>query len=608
MTTPTTTQADYATITLLVWRRQLDFIPLIEYAAQLERNGLAALAAVLYQTWLQRNATPRDPRYHFAAFNLGVILTNEGDLAGARDAYLKAIEHAPGFLPPRINLGLVYERLNQFDDAVACWQWVEQHASADNADERAMLISALNHLGRLLETRKNYFSALAALDKSLTLEPDQPDAIHHWVFLREKQCLWPIYPPNHAVSLDAMQSATSALASLNISDDPAAQLAAARHYVASKIPSDLPQLAPVTGYKHDRIRLAYCSSDLCTHPVAMLTVELFELHDREKFEIFIFDWSPEDNSELRARVIKAADHFIRIDALSQPDAARLIREHEIDILIDLQGQTSGARTIMLASRPAPVQITWLGLPATTGLPNIDYVLADRYLIPETSEPWYSETPLYLPDVYQPSDRQRQHTPIPTRRDCGLPDEGFVFCCHNNNHKYTPAVFQVWMNILRRVPNSVLWLLADNPWAEANLRREAGFAGIAPERLIFAQRAHPAQFLARFPVADLFLDTFPFNAGTTANDALWMGLPLLTLSGRCFASRMAGALLTAAGLPELIAGDLVEYEEKAVALALAPEQCQALRAHLAAEKEHGVLFDTPRLTRNLEQTLLKLVKG
>jgi predicted O-linked N-acetylglucosamine transferase (SPINDLY family) len=597
-----TAQTDYAAILHLIWQRRLDFVQLVEYASQLENKHLGGLAAVLYQTWLQRNPGPHD---YFAAFNLGVLLANEGDPAGARDAYLKAIERAPNFLQAHVNLGLAYERLGQFDEAVARWQWVERHAAPDKADERATLVVALNNLGRLLETRRNYFSALAALDKSLSLEPTQPDTLHHWVFLREKQCLWPVYRPIGEVSLEAMRAATSALATLSLSDDPEAQLTAARHYAAHKIPVGLPQLAPPVAYRHERIRLAYCSSDLCQHPVAMLTVELFELHDREKFEIYIFDWSPEDGSDLRARIRKAADHFIRIDALTDLDAAKLIREHEIDILIDLQGQTQGARATLLACRPAPIQITWLGLPATTGLPCIDYVLADRFLIPEESARHYSETPLYLP-IYQPSDRQRQHAPPPSRRACGLPETGFVFCCHNNNYKYTPELFATWMNILRRVPGSLLWLLADNPWAMANLQHEAELAGIDGHRLVFALRDFPPVFRARLSVADLFLDTFPFNAGTTANDALWMGLPVLTLAGRSFASRMAGALLTAAGLPELIAHTLAEYEDQAVALAHAPEEIARLRGHLAQVRQQGLLFDSPAFVRNLEKELVQLL--
>jgi predicted O-linked N-acetylglucosamine transferase (SPINDLY family) len=274
--------------------------------------------------------------------------------------------------------------------------------------------------------------------------------------------------------------------------------------------------------------------------------------------------------------------------------------------VDLHGQTLGARPCVLAHRPAPIQITYLGLPATTGLPFIDYMIADRFLVPEELVDYYSEEPIYMPDVYQVSDRKRLSAPVPTRADCGLPQDGFVFCSFNNNYKYTPEMFTVWMNILRRVEGSVLWLLADNLWAESNMRREAAARGIDCGRIIFASRVAPEAYLARYGAADLFLDSFPFNAGTTANDALWMGLPVLTRSGRTFASRMAGALLTAAGLPELITDDFTAYEEKAVELANAPQKCQLLRNRLRQIRESGVLFDTARFTRNLEARFASLV--
>jgi predicted O-linked N-acetylglucosamine transferase (SPINDLY family) len=403
-----------------------------------------------------------------------------------------------------------------------------------------------------------------------------------------------------------MRRSTSALAMLSLSDDPEAQLAAARQFVKNKVRSDVPALSVPRSYGHQKIRVAYGSSDFCLHPIAMLTAELFELHDRERFEVYGFCWTRQGHSALRQRIIDAMDHFESIESLTDEAAARLIREHEIDVLIDLHGQTLGARPNLLAWRPAPIQITYLGLPATTGLPSIDHVIADRFLIPEEHAAFYSEKPLYMPDVYQVSDRRRQHAPIPNRTDCHLPAEGFVFCSFNNNYKYTPETFDIWMNLLRRVPGSVLWLLSDNPWAEANLRNEAKTRNIDAGRLIFAPRVAPDQYLARYAVADLFLDSFPFNAGTTANDALWMGLPVLTRSGRSFASRMAGALLTAAGLSELITYNPRDYEEKAVALAQTPGECRRLRDHLREVHLNGVLFDTPRFVRHLEDHLQRLV--
>lgn len=593
---------EFAQSVELVWQRQLPILKLFEVANSLSETGHDSLAAVLYQTWIKRNRTAHD---HLVLFNLGVILFSQNDTEGALEAYGRAVHLAPDFLQPRFNLGLVYERLGKSDAAIAQWLRIESMADAGNPEQRPLLILALNNLGRYYEDLGRYAEALAALTKSLRLQPDQPDAIHHWVFLRAKQCVWPVYEPLGSLDEEAQRQHTSALAMITLSEDPAAQLAAAQHYVQNKVTLSVKPLAPIRGYNHQKLRIGYCSSDLCMHPVAMLTVELFELHDRENFEVCAFDWSREDGSALRQRVINGVDHFERIHNLSDEAAAKLIREKEIDILVDLQGQTMGARTNMLAYRPAPIQITYLGLPATTGLPFIDYVIADRFLIPEESRAYYTEEPLYLPDIYQVSDRQRPVAPLPTREECGLPKEAFVFCAFNNNYKFTPQMFATWMRILQQVSGSVLWLLADNVWAEANLRREASALGVSPDRLIFATRVAPANYLARLAVADLFLDTFPFNAGTTANDALWMGLPILTMSGKTFASRMAGALLTAAELGELITSDLAAYEAKAVEIAVVSGEIERLKGLLAYQKERGALFDTPRFVRNLEGEFRRL---
>lgn len=593
----------FESATLLAWHGKLDLVPLFEAANKLAEQGHNPLAAVLYQTWLRRNKTPHN---HLVYFNLGVVLFNENDIDGAKEAYSHAVQLAPTFPQARFNLGLIYERQGLSDAATAQWLWIESHASPADMELRPILLMTLNNLGRHYEDVKRYAESLSYLTKSLLVEPNQPDTIHHWVFLRERQCLWPVYETTGGVSQDLMRRFTSALATLSLSDDPAAQLEAARNYVKAKVNSNVPTLAPVKSYGHKKLRIAYCSSDFCRHPVAMLTAELFELHDRNEFEIYGYCWTKEDGSALRQRVIAAMDHFERIHELSDEAAARLIREHEIDILVDLQGQTLGARTNLLAYRPAPIQITYLGLPATTGLPSIDYVIADRFLIPEESARYYSEKPLYMPDIYQVSDRKRQSSPAPSRESCGLPNDGFVFCSLNNNYKFTPEMFDTWMSILRQVPGSVLWLLGDNTWAEANLKREAVARGINESRLVFASRVSPEDYLGRYLIADLFLDTFPFNAGTTANDALWMGLPVLTRTGHVFASRMAGALLTAAGLEELITYDQQSYEAKAIALAIAPDQCKRIRDHLEQVKESGVLFDTKRFALNLEKEFKRLV--
>ena len=598
-----TTDTSFSDLISRAWHRALDFASLLEAAAKLEANSQQHLAAVLYQTWLGRNDSP----FAYAVyFNFALALANAGDTQAAEAAYRKSIDIHPGFAQPRLNLGMLYERLGQIDKALQEWTWVEQNLSATTAENIPFVVMALNNLGRVQEGRKQYADALHYLTRSLAVDPKQPDALHHWIHIRQKQCIWPVYSELPGINIEEMRQATSALAMLSISDDPAAQLETARRYVQKKVAVPLRTLTPARSYGHQKLRIAYASSDFCLHPVSMLMVELFELHNRERVEVYGYCWSPEDGSAMRERVIGAMDHFHRIHGLSDEQAAELIRSHEIDVLIDLQGQTSGARPNMLAFRPSPIQITYLGLPATTGLPSIDYVIADQFLIPPDTAPCYSEKPLYMPHIYQVSDRRRKVSATPTRAECGLPPDAFVFCSLNNNYKYTPEMFDTWMRILHRTQDSVLWLLSDNPWSEANIRKEAQARGVDPQRLIFSGRMSPENYLASYGCADLFLDTFPFNAGTTANDALWMELPLLTLCGRSFASRMAGALLTAAGLPELIAYRLEDYEEKAVTLAHDAQAMTRVRAHLADVKKSGVLFNTPLFAKNLEERLAKLV--
>jgi len=594
----------FSSLILKSWKGEIGFPEIITEAEQLNAQGMHALSVVLYQTWL--NHTSNSLAYA-VYFNLGALLSSLNLNEEAETAYRKAIELSPNFMHPRLNLGLLLEGKGQFDEATEQWEWVAEHCPNDK-DNQILLLSALNHLGRMHEILKKFDKAVDYLTRSLTLSADQPDAIHHWVFLRQKICTWPVYPVMPGLTEQAMHEHTSALAMLSVSDDPEEQLEAARQFIKKKVTPNLPALSTKTRYKHDKIRIGYASGDFCLHPVSLLTVGLFELHDRNQFEVYGYDWSPEDHSELRKRVIRSMDHFFPIHGLNPEQSAQLIRSHEIDILIDLQGQTAGARADMLEYRPAPIQITYLGLPATTGFPSIDYVIADEFLIPPKSAKFYSEKPIYMPDLYMVSDNKRPVGPTPTRASNHLPEEAFVFCSLNNSYKYTPEMFRTWIKILKRTPHSVLWLLADNPWAEEHLRKEAKAKGLAENRLIFGTRVSPENYLARYEIADLFLDTFPFNAGTTANDCLFMGCPILTLTGRSFASRMAGAHLKAVGLPELITRSLRDYEEIAVSLAKNPERCKTMRAHLKKIKETGNAFNTEKFVRELESRLIPIYQA
>ena len=574
----------------------LSAIDIINAGEKMRAEGLTSLAVDLYRRWLANGSSTLA---YAICFNLGVSLSDIGEYEEAIKTYQRAIDLREDFLPARFNIGTAQEKMGQPLHALASWRDILALTPACLAADLATHKLTLNNLGRLLEIQRQYPDAQACLRESLTLDLEQPDVIQHWLHLRQKQCAWPLlgdWPASHP---ERAWASASALSTLALTDDPLLQLAAARRFVDTRIKVAPNPLSKRASYGHSRLRIGYLSGDFCMHPVALLLVEAFERHNREHFEIYGYCWSPQDGSSVRQRVVAAMDHFVRIDHLDDAAAAHQIRSDEIDILIDLQGLTAGARLTLLALRPAPIQIAYLGFPGTTGHPEIDYLIADKYVLPTELAKAYSETPLYLPRCFQPCDSRREVAPPLSRSEFLLPQTSFVFCCFNNNYKITPELFAVWMRIISRVPGSVLWLLADNRWARENLVGAAEQHGIDPARLIFAERAAPPIYLARYRLADLFLDTTPFNAGTTANDALWMGLPLLTLSGRAFASRMAGSLLCSLGLNELVTTNFVDYEARAVELANAPQRMMQLRLALQAAHNSNPVFAMTCFARDLE---------
>ncbi|NRR32672.1 glycosyltransferase [Oxalobacteraceae bacterium] len=576
----------------------LQIIDLFQAAGRLSDARHSDIAVQLYRLWLSKT---NSPLAYASQFNLAVLLSDSGDTAGAEACYRSALAVNPRFSEAHLNLGTLLERLQRPDEALDSWRKILDYANPNVSADKPFTLQALNNLGRLMEIRKDFPGAETMLTRSLELEPDQRNVITHWVHLRQKQCKWPVYSSSACgISEDKLMDATSALAMLSASGDPAQQLAASRRFVEEKVMQDAPRLSGPQGYNHERLRIGYLSSDFCSHAVSILTAELYGLHDRSKVEVYGFCWSNEDGSPIRARVIAGMDQHIRIGTLSDEEAARLIRSHEIDILVDLHGLTLGARPNILAYRPAPVQMTWLGLPGPTGMPSIDYVIADPFVLPPELEPYFTEKPLHMPRTFQINDRQRLIGPRPTRASCDLPEDAFVFCAFNNNFKFNPEVFDSWMNILKRVPGSLLWMVSDNEQVRTNLGRQAELAGVTRDRLVFAGRVVPADYLARYQVADLFLDTAPFNGGTTASDALWAGLPVLTCAGRTFSSRMAGSLLRAVDLPELITYTQKDYEDKAVELALNRGRVEAMKSQLHEQRLSCALFDSAQFVRDLEE--------
>ena len=584
-------------------RGTLPLAEVVDRASQLQAAGQLDQAVQLYETWI---AHTQAPLKQVACFNQGTLLSSLGRDADARRAYDQALTLAPNFAPALLNLGHLLERQGDAEGALKQWALVIEHTDPPSAANIDLRLHAMNNSGRLLETQKRLPEAEALMRRSLELRPNQTDVIQHYVHVRQKQCAWPLYQPVGEVTLNQLLMGTSALAMMSVTDDPAVQLLAATRFVAEGVPK--PAAVPLHTLRpprRGRIKIGYLSGDLHHHAVGLLIPELLELHDRSRFEVHAFCWTPESALPQRQRLLKAIDHHVRLAGVDDATAARLIADAGIDVLVDLQALTSGARPAILGHRAAPVQVSYLGLPGTSALPGVDWIIADRFAIPDDYLPYCTEKPIYLPHCYQVSDRRREVAPTPQRADYGLPEDAFVFCSHNNTFKFTEPMFALWMRVLRQVPGSVLWLLADNATARRNMEVAAQAAGVSLDRLVFAPRVSPAEYLARFQLADLMLDTFPYNAGTTASDALWVGTPILTLAGRSYISRMAGSLLNAVGLPDLVTDSMAAYEKLAVDLGRHPARIASYKRYLAEEGRRSPLFDMPQMVRDIEHEFERL---
>lgn len=559
-------------------------------------QGLPSVIA-LYRGWI--DAQPdHQPLLHAAWFNLGVELSRAKQGVDAAEAYRASLRLKPDFHPAAINLGLLLEQHGQTDSALSVWRGATQSDEARTG--------LLNHQARLMERMGRLAEAERLLRASLATDPVQPDAVQHWVHLRQKLCIWPVLAPviPGLAAADMLRQA-GPLAVLALTDRVEQQKAISADWIARKTSATPERLSPLGGYRHDRIRIGYISSDFCRHAMSYLIAELFERHDRARFEIFGYCSSPDDGSDLRRRVIGAFDCHRAIRDLPDEAAARLIRADEIDILIDLNGLTAGARLQVLRWHPAPVQATYLGFIGPVPLPELDYLLCDGFVVPPALDAAYAPKPLRIVGNYQANDSKRVIGAPMTRAMADLPADRFVFCCFSNHYKITQPMFAAWMDILRQTGDSVLWLVADNPWSCENLRRAAQAAGVDPGRLLFADRTDPAHYMARLSLPDLFLDTFPYNAGTIASDAIRMGLPLLTLCGESYASRMAASLLNTLGASGGIAHEVAEYTRLAVDLANDPAAMTTFRQAFTPERWAATIGDIAAFASAYEAALLSV---
>lgn len=539
------------------------------------------------------------PNFPEALSNRGATLLKLSRVAEALASFEKALAINPRYPDALLNYGNALRELKRSREAIDCFDRV----LAINPD----VAEAWNNRGNALADLKRLPEARDCYRRAIELRPSYTHALVQYFINSRQICAWQGLDDLEQDLLARLERGDfdgPPFAILSLCDDPRLQRTAAEAFVRSNTANlaSTPPVPPRPSARGgtDRIRLGYMSSDFGEHPIAYLVAELIELHDRSRFDVIGLSTGQKDDSGMRQRMTRAFDKWI--DASGQPDAVlqATIRQAGIDILIDLGGHTKASRHFALAGRPAPVQVSYLGYIGASGAPYLDYVIADRYAVPEAEAQNFGEQLVYLPDTFQVSDRRRAVAEQkPSRTDCGLPETGFVFCCFNATYKINPTVFDAWSRILLAVPDSTMWLLAYDAVSEKNIRREAQARGLSADTLVFAQRVPYPDHLARIDLADLFLDTWPYNAGATANDALWVGLPVLTLSGRSFASRMGGSMLRAAGLPELVTDKVADYEARAISLATDRQLLASLRQRLNDGRLTNSLFDTDRIRAHIE---------
>ena len=535
-----------------------------------------------------------NPRHVEAYYNRGASLRELRRFAEALGSYEHAIALKPDHGDAYLNRGNTLKDLGRFADAVASYDRAIAFKPGDIGViyNRALVLRQLN---RFVPARDGFAQVLA-------LDPSHAEAAAQQFLLAGEICDWDMRVAMRE-KLGALIRAGAAVppfAVLAALDDSEMQSRAAVQYSAQRFAPRQSRGAKARPKKGGRLRIGYVSADYRTHPTAFLLIDLLERHDRSRFELVGLSLAPSDGSPMRTRCEKAFDRFIDVTAMSDDQAAEVIAREDIAIAVDLGAYTQHARPGILVTRPAPLAVNYLGFPGTMGAPHIDYILADAHVIPESNRRHFTESIAYLPGSYQPPDATRvAAATVPSRAEMGLPEQAFVFCCFNNSYKFTPELFDVWMRCLQAVPASVLWMFANNDLARAHLRAQAQARGIDQARLVFAGHIPHDAHLARLPLADLFLDTAPYNAHTTASDALWAGVPVITCSGESFPARVAGSLLRAVELPQLEAASLPEYEQMALALANHPAKLRSLRDHLLSGRDRLPLFDGENFRRHVE---------
>ena len=537
-----------------------------------------------------------------ALHDLGTAQAQLGNLDEALISYTKALAIQKDFPQLFFNLGRLYDELKRPDLAL------------ENYNEAIRLqpnfADAWCNKGTTLCDIKKFDEALVCFENSLSLDPNISFVLGDIAHIKMRFCEWTEIEKLKIKiqgNINSGNKVISPFPLLSLIDNPSKHKKCAEIYTQSKFPLN-PSLGEIPKrLRQEKIRIGYFSSDFRNHAVSFLTAELFELHDKNMFEIFAFSFGADDKSPIRLRLQEAFTQFIDVSYLSDMEVAHLSREMSIDIAVDLGGYTASCRTGIFAYRAAPIQVSYIGYLGTMGSEYIDYLVADKTVIPPDSKQYYTEKIAYLPN-YQVNDSRRKIADrVFTRVELGLPEGGFIFTCFNNNYKILPDTFDSWMKILKSTKESVLFLYAENEWAQSNLIKEAEARGVNRQRLVFGKRLDPDEYLARYQVCDLFLDTAPYNAGTTASDALWAGLPVLTLTGKSFASRVAASLLNNIELPELITTTKAAYEALAIELATNPQKLAGIKKRLAENRLKTPLFNSLLFSKHIEAAYLKIME-
>jgi predicted O-linked N-acetylglucosamine transferase (SPINDLY family) len=578
--------------------------------------------------------TPKDPN---AWLSYGIAVSNLGRYEDALVYFNKALSLNPNSAEAWSWKGATMHELKRFDEAITlydkalslnpnsaeAWSWkgatmleLKRFDQAITLNDKALslnpnLAGAWSCKGATMHELKRFDEAIANYGKALSLKSDLDWIYGDLVHTKLKICSWTgLADSSEDISKKIMENEKVSIPFilLALNDDALLHKKSSEILIQSKYPFNPVLESILKRSQSQKIRVGYFSADFHNHATGYLMAELFELHDKNQFEIVGFSFGPTANDWMRQRLEKSFDQFIEVGSKSDVEVAKLSRDLNIDIAVDLKGFTQDARTGIFSYRAAPIQVNYLGYPGTMGADYIDYIIADKTLIPLDAQSSYTEKVVYLPNSYQVNDRKRIISDRQfTKQELGLPENGFVFCCFNNNFKILPATFTSWMRILKATEGSVLWLLQDNSWVVENLKKEAQKQGVDAQRLVFADRLPISEHLARHSQADLFLDTFPYNAHTTASDALWAGLPVLTMMGQSFASRVAASLLNVIGLPELITNTQEQYETLAVELAQSPLKLAEIKLKLANNRLITPLFDTPVFTKNIEAAYLKMIE-